>query len=97
MIGLISCSIHTVYYNGYVDAIYHPLNYKEKKKKGSYCGPTSSFYCQGGTLLIYTITTLASATAGSIMPFRRWFNERRYKVREFWSVLGRNFSVTRIA
>jgi hypothetical protein len=39
-----------------------------------------SFYCQGGTLLVYTVTTLASATAGSILPFQRWFNERRYKV-----------------
>lgn len=43
--------------------------------------PCNSFYCQGRTLLLYTISTVTSAILGSIMPFRRWFNERKYKVR----------------
>jgi hypothetical protein len=38
------------------------------------------FYCQGRTLLIYTLTTLASAIAGSIAPFQPAFNERKNKV-----------------
>jgi hypothetical protein len=38
------------------------------------------FYCQGRTLLIYTLTTLAAAIAGSIAPFQPVFNERKNKV-----------------
>lgn len=41
---------------------------------------TRRFYCQGRTLLIYTLTTLASAIAGSIAPFQPAFNERKNKV-----------------
>lgn len=38
-----------------------------------------SFYCQGRTLLIYTLTTLSSAIAGSYLPFQKWFNQRKNK------------------
>ncbi|GHJ87456.1 hypothetical protein NliqN6_3858 [Naganishia liquefaciens] len=55
---LISCSIHTVYYNG--------------------------FYCQGTTLAIYSMTTLAAAVAGSIAPFQPSFNRRENKP---WRIL----------
>lgn len=38
------------------------------------------FYCEGRTLTAYTVTTLASAIAGSYLPFQKWFNERQNKV-----------------
>jgi hypothetical protein len=38
------------------------------------------FYCQGRTLLAYTLTTLAAAIAGSIAPFQPVFNEPKNKV-----------------
>lgn len=38
------------------------------------------FYCEGRTLTAYTLTTLASAIAGSYLPFQKWFNERHNKV-----------------
>jgi hypothetical protein len=51
------------------------------------------FYCQGRTLLAYTLTTLAAAIAGSIAPFQPVFNEPKNKVGPTLSIIN----VTHIA
>lgn len=51
------------------------------------------FYCQGRTLLAYTLTTLAAAIAGSIAPFQPVFNEPKNKVGSTLSIMN----VTHIA
>lgn len=39
----------------------------------------NGFYCYPKTVVFYSLTNLSCGAAGSILPFQKWFNERRHK------------------
>ena len=41
----------------------------------------NAFYCQPKTVLLYSTVNLVCGILGSYLPFQKWFNERKYKVR----------------